>query len=135
MRGANFPIDSKTNYFLLLEAGTNGITKFTGDSAVAATDASVTLNHIPHARVRIGQFKYPGEEEGLQAIHVFNYINFTAVTDQLLLERFFDGDGSNTQDENKPSWIRCVSRHRYPGVRLVRLAGLRAHLRCHGRQR
>ena len=26
-RGANFPIDSKTNYFLLLEAGNNGITK------------------------------------------------------------------------------------------------------------
>lgn len=103
VRGANFPIDSKTNYFLLLEAGENGVTKFTnGGSAVAATDASVTLNHIPHARVRVGQFKYPGEEEGLQAIHVFNYINFTSVTDQLLLERFFDGDGSNTQDENEP---------------------------------
>jgi hypothetical protein len=70
---------------------------------VAATDASVTLNHIPHARVRIGQFKYPGSEEGLQAIHVFNYINFTLATDQLLLERFFDGDGSDTQDANKPN--------------------------------
>jgi hypothetical protein len=102
VRGANVPIDSKTNYFLLLEAGNNGITKY-GDSAVAATDASVTLNHIQHARIRVGEFKYPGEEEGLQAIHVFNYINFTAVTDQLLLERFFDGDGSNTQDENKPT--------------------------------
>ena len=62
----------------------------------------MTLNQIPHARVRIGEFKYPGEEEGLQAIHVFNYINFTSVTDQLLLERFFDGDGSNTQNENEP---------------------------------
>jgi hypothetical protein len=102
IRGANFPLDSNTNYFLLLEAGENGITKF-GDSAVAATDASVTLNHIPHARVRIGEFKYPGEEEGLQAIHVFNYINFTAVTDQLLLERFFDGDGSDTQSDNEPN--------------------------------
>ncbi len=103
VRGANMPIDSKTNYFLLIEGGDNGVTKFTnGGSAVAVTDASVTLNHIPHARIRLGQFKYPGEEEGLQAIHVFNYINFTAVTDQLLLERFFDGDGSNTQDENEP---------------------------------
>ena len=102
-RGANFPLDSKTNYFLLLEGGNNGVTKFTnGGSAVAVTDASITLNQIPHARVRIGQFKYPGEEEGLQAIHVFNYINFTSVTDQLLLERFFDGDGSDTQDENEP---------------------------------
>ena len=103
VRGANFPLDGKTNYFLLFEGGDNGITKFTnGGSAVALTDASVTLNYIPHARVRVGQFKYPGEEEGLQAIHVFNYINFTSVTDQLLLERFFDGDGSNTQDENEP---------------------------------
>jgi phosphate-selective porin len=102
VRGANFPLDSKTNYFLLLEAGQNGITEFS-DSAVAATDASITLNHIPHARVRIGQFKYPGSEEGLQAIHVFNYINFTLATDQLLLERFFDGDGSDTQDANKPN--------------------------------
>jgi Phosphate-selective porin O and P len=102
VRGANFPLDSKTNYFLLLEAGRNGITKY-GDSAVAATDASITLNHVPHARLRIGQFKYPGEEEGLQAIHVFNYINFTAVTDQLLLERFFDGDGSDTQTANEPN--------------------------------
>jgi hypothetical protein len=33
-------------------------------------------------------FKYPGAEEGLQAIHVFDYINFTWVTAQMLLERF-----------------------------------------------
>jgi hypothetical protein len=102
VRGANFPLDNKTNYFLLIEAGHNGITKY-GDSAVAATDASVTLNYIPHARIRLGQFKYPGSEEGLQAIHVFNYIRFSAVTGQLLLERFFDGDGSNTQDKNEPN--------------------------------
>ncbi len=102
VRGANFPLDSKTNYFLLIEAGQNGITELS-DSAVAATDASVTLNHIPYARIRIGQFKTPGAEEGLQAIHVFNYINFTQVTDNLLLERFFDGDGSNTQDANRPN--------------------------------
>jgi hypothetical protein len=101
-RGANFPLDNKTNYFLLLEAGRNGVTKY-GDSAVVATDASVTLNQIPHARIRLGQFKYPGGEEGLQAIHVFNYIRFSAVTNQLLLERFFDGDGSDTQNKNEPN--------------------------------
>jgi len=38
--------------------------------------------------VRTGLFKYPGAEEGLQAIHVFDYINFTWVTNQMLLERF-----------------------------------------------
>lgn len=102
VRGANFPLNNKTNYFLLIEAGHNGITKY-GDSAVAPTDASITLNQIPHARVRLGQFKYPGSEEGLQAIHVFNYINFSNVIQQLLLERFFDGDGSQPGNKNKPN--------------------------------
>ena len=102
VRGANFPLDSKTNYFFLVEGGNNGITKF-GDSAVAPTDASITLNQIPHARVRVGEFKYPGSEEGLQAIHVFNYIEFTNVTNELLLERFFDGDGSDPTSDNEPN--------------------------------
>lgn len=115
VRGANFPLDAKTNYFLLLEGGQNGVTEF-ADTAVALTDASITLNHIPHARLRIGQFKYPGSEEGLQAIHVFDYINFTAATEQLLLERFFDGDGSDTQDANRPNG--SVGAFRDVGVQL-----------------
>lgn len=115
VRGANFPLDSKTNYFLLVEVGHNGITEL-GDSAVAATDASVTLNHIPHARLRVGQFKYPGGEEGLQAIQVLNYVNYTSVTDQLLLERFYDGDGSDTQDKNAPNG--SVGAYRDIGVQL-----------------
>lgn len=93
VRGQNFPLNAKVNYFFLAEFGHNGITSSGGGSA-KITDASVTLSYIPGARIRIGQFKYPGAEEGLQAIHVFDYINFTNVTDQLLLERFFDRDGS-----------------------------------------
>jgi hypothetical protein len=81
------PLDQKINYFLLLEMGNNGITEPEGSFA-KATDASVTFNHIKGARVRAGLFKTPGAEEGLQAIHVFDYINFTWVTNQLLLERF-----------------------------------------------
>ena len=92
VRGQNFPLNSNINYFMLAEFGNNGITKPDGGS-VKLTDASVTLNYIPGARIRFGQFKYPGAEEGLQAIHVFNYVYFTNVTDQLLLERFFDRDG------------------------------------------
>lgn len=89
VRGANLPLDNKTNYFLLAEFGNNGITS-PGGSFVHVTDASITLNHIPGARFRVGLFKYPGAEEGLQAIHVFDYINFTSVTNQMLLERFQD---------------------------------------------
>jgi hypothetical protein len=87
VRGTPIPIDDKVNYFILLEGGNNAITQIDG-SSVKFTDASVTLNHIPGARLRAGLFKYPGAEEGLQAIHVFDYVNFTEVSNQLLLERF-----------------------------------------------
>ncbi len=85
IRGTGFPLDSKVNYFILAEFGNNGITA--PEDGTHLTDASVTLNHIPGARIRAGLFKTPGAEEGLQAIHVFDYINFTTVTNQMLLER------------------------------------------------
>ena len=87
VRGSNFPLDSKTNYFVLVEIGRNAITN-SGNGFVKVTDASVTFNHIPGARVRVGLFKTPGPEEGLQAIHVFDWINFTTVSNQLMLERY-----------------------------------------------
>jgi hypothetical protein len=87
VRGTGMPLDSNVNYFLLLEMGNNAITEG-GGSFAKVTDASITLNHLKGARVRAGLFKYPGAEEGLQAIHVFDYINFTNVSNQMLLERF-----------------------------------------------
>lgn len=102
VRGTGFPLDSKVNYFILAEFGNNGITY--GDDGKHLTDASITLNHIPGARIRAGLFKTPGAEEGLQAIHVFDYINFTTVTNQLLLERF----PNSTCDGASPSAGPCV---------------------------
>lgn len=103
VRGTGFPLDSKVNYFLLVEAGNNGITKPGGGTgSLKVTDASITLNHFKGARIRIGQFKYPGSEEGLQAIHVFDYINFTNFSQQELLERYFNYDGSNPDQANAP---------------------------------
>ncbi|MCK5336900.1 MAG: hypothetical protein KAQ67_12100, partial [Gammaproteobacteria bacterium] len=87
VRGTGMPLDSDVNYFILAEFGNNGITAPDGYNA-ALTDASITLNSIPGARIRMGMFKYPGAEEGLQAIHVFDYINFTWATAQMMLERF-----------------------------------------------
>ena len=87
VRGVAMPLDQKINYFVLLEMGNNAITA-PGNSFAKLTDASVTLNYIKGARIRAGLFKYPGSEEGLQAIHVFDYINFTWVTGQMMLERF-----------------------------------------------
>jgi len=103
VRGQGFPLDGNTNYFILGEFGHNGVTSAGKDNkggGAKLTDASITLNHIPFARLRVGQFKYPGSEEGLQAIHVFDYINFTNGADQLLLERFANGDGSSTYDKS-----------------------------------
>jgi len=96
VRGNNFPLDNKVNYFILAEFGNNGITTGGDASQGQLTDASVTLNHIPGARIRAGLFKTPGAEEGLQAIPVFNYVNFTNVTNRLLLERHFDNSTNNT---------------------------------------
>ena len=117
VRGQGFPLDNKTNYFLLAEFGHNGITtpgpkRF---GAAYLTDASITLNHIPYARLRVGQFKTPGSEEGLQAIHVFDYINFTNGADQLLLERYAAGDGTSGSS-NAP--IAGVGAFRDIGVQL-----------------
>jgi hypothetical protein len=89
VRGTGFPIDSHINYFLLLEMGNSCITHCASENTIARmTDASITLNYIPGARIRGGLFKTPGAEEGLQAIHVFDYIDFSEPVNQLLLERF-----------------------------------------------
>lgn len=102
VRGVAMPLDQKINYFLLLELGNNGITE-PGGSFSKATDASVTFNHIKGARIRAGLFKYPGSEEGLQAIHVFDYINFTWVTAQMNLERFANNNyTSNIPPQSLP---------------------------------
>ena len=122
VRGTGMPIDSKVNYFILAEFGNNGITAPGGYNA-ALTDASITLNHIPGARIRVGQFKYPGAEEGLQAIHVFDYINFTSVTNQMLLERFPQSTDTNsapqpTPDANMAQYSRSVGAFRDVGIQL-----------------
>ena len=111
VRGQGFPLDGKTNYFILAEYGHNAITvPGGGGGAMYLTDASVTLNHVPGARFRVGQFKTPGSEEGLQAIHVFDYINFTSVTDGMLFETFVDGDGTDASAVNKPNGARGAFR-------------------------
>ena len=121
VRGTGFPLDAKVNYFILTEFGNNGITY--GDDGKHLTDASVTLNHIPGARIRMGQFKYPGAEEGLQAIHVFDYINFTSVTNQLLLERFPTASDANqaptpTPDADMNQFSQSVGAFRDVGVQV-----------------
>lgn len=81
--------DNMVNYFVMTEFGNNGVTAPAGHKDVGTyiTDASVTLKYIPGAKIRAGMFKTPSSEEGLQAVYVSPYIDFTTMTDQQLLER------------------------------------------------
>lgn len=95
VRGVAFPLSDKIDYFILAEFGNNGITQPTGHAA-QLSDASITLNYIPGARIRVGEFKYPGSEEGMMGIPAFNFVNFSQVTNQMMLERHFANlTGSN----------------------------------------
>ena len=81
--------DNKVNYFFMTEFANNGVNNLAGHRSVATyfTDASVTLKHIKDASIRFGMFKTPGSEEGLAAVFVAPYIEFTSMTFQQLLER------------------------------------------------
>lgn len=121
VRGTGFPLDSNVNYFLLGEFANNAITY--GSDGKILSDASITLNHIKGARVRVGLFKTPGFEEGLQAIHVFDYINFTSVGNQLMLERFQsepDGNQPPTETPNADmnQYSRAVGAFRDVGIQV-----------------
>jgi hypothetical protein len=94
VRGTGMPIDPKVNYFIMIEGGSNGATdggRFGHKTPVRLMDASITLNHIPGARIRTGLFKTPGPEEILQGIATLDYINLTWVSNQLMMERFPTG--------------------------------------------
>ncbi|SFV60940.1 hypothetical protein MNB_SM-4-240 [hydrothermal vent metagenome] len=81
--------DNLINYFFMTEFGNSGINNLAGDRTIATyfSDASITLKHIPGAKVRVGMFKTPGSEEGLAAVFVAPYIEFTSMAFQQLLER------------------------------------------------
>ncbi|HUW97677.1 MAG TPA: hypothetical protein VMV40_02385 [Acidiferrobacter sp.] len=92
VRGTVLPVNNKVDYFLMAEFGNNGYTETgSGGSTPRITDASVTFNEIPGARVRVGIFKTPGPEEDLQGIPDFDYVNFTNVSGQLILNQFVTG--------------------------------------------
>jgi hypothetical protein len=83
--------DNKVNYFFLSEWGRNGITEDPNGAQTdlaALTDASVTLNYIKCMHFRMGQFKLPIGYDGLQAIQLHSYIEFSDIYAELLLTRY-----------------------------------------------
>lgn len=88
--------DNLVNYFFMTEFGNSGVNTQAGhDVGTYFTDASVTLKHIPGAKLRMGMFKTPGSEEGLQAVFVSPYIGFTTMTNHHMLERRVDNVGAS----------------------------------------
>jgi len=85
--------ENTINYFFMTEFGNNGITNPAGNSTNNhLSDASITYRGIPYLDVRVGQFKYPGSEEGMRAVFASEYRNFSTAGNQLLLERFIPND-------------------------------------------
>lgn len=64
--GARGRVSDAINYFIALDAGENGTTYY---HDVVLTDASLTFNLVPGARVRAGLFKLPTSEEALLAVN------------------------------------------------------------------
>jgi hypothetical protein len=106
--------DPRFNYRITFLLGDNAVTHLDSGNRVRFVDTSLTINVIPHARLRLGVFKYPGAEEGLQ-FDPGPYINHSNASTQLLRERFFDSDGANPLDPNIP---RLSSTYRDIGVML-----------------
>jgi hypothetical protein len=89
--------DNTLNYFFMTEFGEDGITSPAGHiTGNHLTDASISYTAIPYVNIRMGQFKYPGAEEGLRAVFASSYRNFTTATNQLLLERFLPNNATQT---------------------------------------
>lgn len=117
-RGTGFPIDDHINYFLLIELGNNGITASSsstgagtavlGSTVARLTDASITMNYIPGARIRTGLFKYPGAEEGLQGFMLADYIDFSEATNAMLLERFPNAQYTTNMTPSTPAQFQTT---------------------------
>jgi hypothetical protein len=93
--GARGRINENINYFTLFEVAPNLLTYDPfGERArnVALDHMSATFSYIDGARIRVGLFKTPGPEEIFQAIHTFDYIEFTDFVAREMLERFVSGN-------------------------------------------
>ncbi len=114
VRGNPFPLDNKINYFLLAEFGNNPLTNSdSGRDYLRVTDASITYNINANHHIRAGLFRIPMGDESIEAIMISPYINYTAVTNQLLLERFLQGTGTTP---NRANVIAPIGGYRDTGI-------------------
>ncbi|MBX3229212.1 MAG: hypothetical protein KIT84_18680 [Labilithrix sp.] len=83
LRGALPGTDGRVSYYLTAELGTAPIAR---DGPTLA-DASITLGYIPGARVRIGQFRLPLMDEGVESnAQAAEWINLSLPASALVME-------------------------------------------------
>ena len=115
IRGS-FDDANNVNYFVLTELAQNGVNNPLGTyTPTYLTDASITLKYLP-IYIRAGKFKYAGSEEGNMARFTSPFINFTSVSNQLMLERFVESRAG------KPT--QGVGAYRDTGIQLFKTFNL-----------
>lgn len=113
--------ENKINYFVLTAFENSGVTNLGGhgsDVGEFFLDASVTFKHIPYVKVRVGQFKTPGSEEGLRATFASPYIEFTSFINMELLERQIYNVITAGSDFHQGPPASSVSAYRDKGAQL-----------------
>lgn len=131
VRGALNNTDEDIHYFFLTEWGNSGINRLAdagSDSAAPQlNDASVTFRHLagggsddiwePGVSLRIGQFQWPLVDEGLRAIPAYDYIHFSEVSRQQVLERYVRAnEGPNEEDPGLSGFDGAISSYRDIGA-------------------
>lgn len=95
-------LNGALNYRATVLTGDNQILRneegFYDNLYVRPIDASVTINAIPHARLRLGLFRQPLGDEAVSPQQ--RYIWRSHVTQQMVQERYFRSDGSVNGDPN-----------------------------------
>lgn len=82
--GARGRLTDRINYYALIEAGDNPMTL---QRDVVLAGLSLTFNHLPGARIRVGLFKLPTDEEAIMAgPNLSPYVYFSDVVQNLLVE-------------------------------------------------
>lgn len=107
--------EKRVNFRLLLGMGQNAITSHANGGA-QIVDASATFKTDWGSYLRVGQFKYPGPEEGLLPIFKHPFIFYSLPIMQMMMERFFDQDGSDTSSANLQNG--SIGANRDQGVKL-----------------
>ncbi len=135
--GARGRLTDRINYYALVEAGRNPMT-LQRDAVLAGL--SLTFNHLPGARIRVGLFKLPTDEEAVMSgPRLSPYVYFSDVVQNLLVEPPLRalGPSSNptlTRGE-MVSGCSCLHDWGVQGLRLVSPRAVGSLVRRHAVQR